>query len=569
MAVYIRYEVENLEPLRIADDSSSHMGQTSTLHYIPGTTMRGMVVNKLSRKENFSELKGRLFSDRIRFLNAYPIVERGEEKIELIPSPKGFYEDKAKEKVKKLENVLKKGDFPEGYKRASVGEFAYLEKNPKSNGLVLRYMRIPTGSDLKIKINLEENETQTVFRNEYIAAGNKFAGYIAVEDEGDISLVKEALSGNLILGNARTSGLGKCSLANLTVTTTEPFENYVADDKVADSCYMMLLSHTVMRDQTTGEYCGIDEKQLGAALGIEDGSLVIDSRATSVVDVRGYNRKWGVRIPSVRMYEKGSVFKLKFNGEIGRDQMLSAMNKGIGVRRNEGFGRILFLKDYEEIMYRMDMAAKYDEPSDPDHLGIEAVKNPDLRAASDTSAPLTAKQDYDCFDYEKGASAPDGCTMEEFNTLRAVAKNYYRNLFHAGLERYVVDLNWNRGKVSSSKLAKVEAFTTAFRFDYTEAKANIEKFFEHARERQIKERVQFHSHSDISDLDNYVTDILSWDLGDLEEALDIHTKKADRIMGIPKLITGEKDGVFTEEEIGRMKLELLTKVIRFDHKKGD
>ena len=90
---------------------------------------------------------------------------------------------------------------------------------------------------MKIKINLEENETQTVFRNEYIAAGNKFAGYIAVEDEGDISLVKEALSGNLILGNARTSGLGKCSLANLTVTTTEPFENYVADDKVADSCF--------------------------------------------------------------------------------------------------------------------------------------------------------------------------------------------------------------------------------------------------------------------------------------------------------------------------------------------
>lgn len=541
MAVYIRYEIENLEPLRIADDSSSHMGQTNTLHYIPGTTMRGMVVNKLSRKDNFSELKGRLFSDRIRFLNAYPIVEREKKPIELIPSPKGFYEDKAKEKIKKLENVLKAGDL-EGYKRAGVGEFAFLEKNPKSGGFVLRHMRIPTGSDLKIKINLEEKETQTVFRNEYIAAGNTFAGYIAVEDEEDISLVKEALSGNMILGNARTSGLGKCSLKNLSVINTEPFEDYVADDKVTDSCYMMLLSHTVMRDQTTGEYCGIDEKQLGAALGIEDGSLVIDSRATSVVDVRGYNRKWGVRIPSVRMYEQGSVFKLKFKGEISRNQMLSAMNKGIGVRRNEGFGRILFLKDYEEIIYRMDMAAKYDDPADSDHPEVVA---------------------------EKDTFAPDSCTAEEFDTLRTVAKNYYRNLFRAGLERYVVNLNWSRGKVSLSKLAKVEAFTTAFRFNYTEARANIEKFFEHARERQSRERVQFHSHSDISDLDNYVTDILSWDLGDLEEALDIHTKKADRIMGIPKLKTDENDGVFTEEEIGRMKLELLTKVIRFENKKGD
>ena len=543
MAVYIRYEIQNLEPLRIADDSSSHMGQTSTLHYIPGTTIRGMVINKLSRKENFSELKGRFFSDRIRFLNAYPIVERGKEKIELIPSPKGFYEDKSKEKIKKLENVLKEGEFPEGYKRASVGEFAFVEKNPTSEGLVLRYMRIPTGSDLKIKINLDENEDQSVFRNEYIAAGNTFAGYIAVEDEKDILLVKEALSGSIILGNARTSGLGKCSLTNLSVINKEPFENHVKNDKATDSCYMMLLSHTVMRDQTTGEYCGIDENQLGAVLGIEDGSLKIDSRATSVVDVRGYNRKWGVRIPTVRMYEQGSVFKLKFKGEISRKQMLSAMNKGIGVRRNEGFGRILFLKDYEEILYRMDMAANYDELSDSDDSGIEVEKKT-------------------VFDLGK-------CTLEELTTLRAVAKNYYRNLFHAKLERYVVDLNWNRGKVSSSKLAKVEAFTTAFRFNYTEAQANIEKYFEHAREKQSRERVQFHSHSDISDLDSFVTDVLSWDLVDLEEALGIHTKEADKIMGIPKLITDQKDGVFTEEEIGRMKLELLTKVIRFDHKKGD
>ena len=223
--------------------------------------------------------------------------------------------------------------------------------------------------------------------------------------------------------------------------------------------------------------------------------------------------------------------------------MLSAMNKGIGVRRNEGFGRILFLKDYEEILYRMDMAANYDELSDSDDSGIEVEKK-------------------NVFDLGK-------CTLEELTTLRAVAKNYYRNLFHAKLERYVVDLNWNRGKVSSSKLAKVEAFTTAFRFNYTEAQANIEKYFEHAREKQSRERVQFHSHSDISDLDSFVTDILSWDLVDLEEALGIHTKEADKIMGIPKIMTDQKDGVFTEEEIGRMKLELLTKVIRFDHKKGD
>ena len=44
---YIRFVVENREPLRIGDDETSQHGQTDTLHYIPGSAVRGMVVQAL------------------------------------------------------------------------------------------------------------------------------------------------------------------------------------------------------------------------------------------------------------------------------------------------------------------------------------------------------------------------------------------------------------------------------------------------------------------------------------------------------------------------------------------
>lgn len=582
MAVYIRYEIENTEPLRIADDSSSHMGQTSTLHFIPGTTMRGFVINKLSRREDFSALKAILFSDKIRFLNAYPVVEESGRKIELIPSPKGFYEDKFKKKKKKLENVLADDIFTEGYKRAAVGEFAWIGPDDKKSGddgdanaqdgnavkpdsnpeeYVLHCMRVPTGSDLKIKINTTEDDEQTVFRNEYMSAGNTFAGYIAVEDDADVPMLVKILQGSLILGNARSSGLGKCRLCvSPAVTDTAPYSEYAADGDVTGQCYMMLLSHTAMRNHANGEYCGINTAELEEMLGVS--GLEIEKCATSVVSARGYNRKWGVRIPALTMYEKGSVFKLTFSGTMTADRIAAVGNQGIGVRRNEGFGRVIFLKDYEKIRYRENIG---DGPCSEDAAecgGDGRSADEILRAANEADAAKAADAVKDMYD-------------DELTTLRAAARHYYKNLFHTSLESYIVNLGWDRGKVKPGKIAKIEAFTTAYRYDYAKAQENIEKFFAHAREKQSRERVQRYSQSDISNVDSYVTGVLGWTLADMEKALGIKTKDPTKVMGLLKEqkagdeASGAEKGLFTEEEIGRMKLELLTRVIRFDHKKGN
>ena len=70
MAEYLRYVIKNIEPLRIADDSISQNGQTATLRYIPGSTIRGLIVNALSKEDDFEEIKKKLFSLDVRYLNA-------------------------------------------------------------------------------------------------------------------------------------------------------------------------------------------------------------------------------------------------------------------------------------------------------------------------------------------------------------------------------------------------------------------------------------------------------------------------------------------------------------------
>ena len=149
MSTYLKYTIKNMEPVRIADDSNSQSGQTETLRYIPGTTIRGMIIHALSEKQDFEEIKKELFSSRVRYLNAY--ISTDDE--ELLPSPKGFYEDKTNvEGKKQIQNVVLNGEFSEGYKRAALGRYCYMESD------CIHYYNVDIGSDMKIKININKNE---------------------------------------------------------------------------------------------------------------------------------------------------------------------------------------------------------------------------------------------------------------------------------------------------------------------------------------------------------------------------------------------------------------------------
>ena len=159
-------------------------------------------------------------------------------------------------------NVVINGEFPEGDKRASLGSACAITGN------TISYYHVKTGSDMKIKIRLKDKEEkQNVFRSEYMVPGNLFTGYIAVDDDAHevLEMISDVIEvgETMILGNARASGMGKCTV---TLKENVSANNYIyageiPQDGVSENLYMVLLSNTVMRDEF-GKYCGLNLKAL-------------------------------------------------------------------------------------------------------------------------------------------------------------------------------------------------------------------------------------------------------------------------------------------------------------------
>ncbi len=250
MTNYLRITFENVEPLKIADDSSSQSGQTNTLTYVPGTVLRGAVIHELVQSGKFDEKKPILLSNRVSFLNAYISVDGKE----LMPSPKGFYENKVetKDQEKTIENMLIDGNISPGNKRAGLGRYAYLEDG------CIHYTSVKLGSDMKMNKG-KHGDKQNVFRNQFIQPGYQFVGYIAVREDSDelINLLKELLKSknSLTMGGSRSYGYGKCILTEVKKTTSIPYTNSLKP--MSDKAYMILLSNMSMVN-AYGEITGID-----------------------------------------------------------------------------------------------------------------------------------------------------------------------------------------------------------------------------------------------------------------------------------------------------------------------
>ena len=504
MSIYLKIVFKNLEPVRVADDSTSQSGQTVTLRYIPGTALRGVVINTLAQDKDFEVIKKSLFSTNIRYLNAY--LTDGDR--ELIPSPKGFYEDKMQCQGRKpLDNVVINGEFEEGKKRASLGRFSYMDKE------CIYYYNVDTGSDLKIKIN---DEKQNVFRHEYICSGYTFTGYIAVDDSALRDRIKRVFTESFVVGNGRSAGLGKCEVISCEYTDRLPYEEYLPDVQQENECYMMLLSNTVMRD-ANGELCGLDCDALAEKMGVT--GLKIAFCATSTVDVKGYNRKWRTKLPSAVMYEQGSIFHLTYNGIFTREKMAALCDQVIGIRLNEGFGRIIFLNGYEDIRYK------------------EMVR----------------------FDRQKDSDSVKSQYEEDGQTLKIAARCYYRNLLERHMKAYTVEHPLPKGKITNSQLGVLESYVIQYRYEPQKAYERIAYYFEHSLDKEEKYNVQKEMNS-IHTLKKYVTTVFDTDL---EALLSIDTKHKESIMGIPK------DELITPNEKIRFRLELILMMIRYDNKKEE
>jgi hypothetical protein len=228
---------------------------------------------------------------------------------------------------------------------------------------------------------------------------------------------------------------------------------------------------------------------------------------------------WGGRNPSATMYEAGSVFHFKYQGTLQTGSMEQMAEEGIGIRTNEGFGQVIFLGSYE-------------------------------KAGCNGKQGITPEQ---------RGSAPektDGLSRQEKDTLRLIAKAYYRQQLDRAMEQYILKHPLSKGSESRSRLGILESFATAYRYHPDDGIRLIKEFYTHAEEKERKQTVH-QERGSMEKIKEHVKHVLE---KELETFLEVDIGKRGNIMGFPKA------ELLTEEEQKRVKLEFLTREIRFENK---
>lgn len=329
----ICYRLRTETPVVITDLDRSQENSYETRGYIPGSAVRGMVISTLASRypDWFQKNRAALLSEDTRFLNAVPVVDAGAP----IPAIKGFYEDKG-ETV--FETVVRAGTFTAGLKRAKLGAFCALD------GDTVCCWSAATSGTTRISLNTASGENMAIFQSAGICAGQELEGYILLENPDLANEIARALSDTVWLGADRYEGFGKCSVTNCRAVERPDWISaygYRSQDEIGTELYLLAVSPLTMLNEV-GDPCGLDLETLAEQLGVS--SVEIRFCSTSLAEFGGYNRTWKCRASAVRMYDQGSVFHLACDKAPSFEKLQSLQWQGMGIRRAEGFGQILFLR---------------------------------------------------------------------------------------------------------------------------------------------------------------------------------------------------------------------------------
>ena len=327
----IHYRLETKLPLIVTDLGRSQEFGYETRGYLPGSAVRGMVMSSLasSQPEWFQEHKAALLED-VRFLDAVPVVDEGA----ALPSIRGFYEDKAETR---FETVVKDGSFTPGFKRAKLGSFCRLEDD------TVVYWNGKTGGSLRI-MRGGKNEDSRPFQTRHLDAGQTLEGYILLKDPKLAPMIGKVFGQTVWLGADRYEGFGECAVSCLEQADSPEWMEkygYHSGEKLGTDLYLLAVSPLTMLDEW-GNPCGLDLKWLANQLGIEN--VEICFCATATAEFAGYNRTWKCSTPAVVMYDRGSIFHLNCSTAPDTERLLTLQQQGLGIRKAEGFGQILFLR---------------------------------------------------------------------------------------------------------------------------------------------------------------------------------------------------------------------------------
>lgn len=345
---------------------------SSTLPFIPGAAVRGAVAKALgdpgrdtARQKEFRDL---IFGGKVGYLNAYPSLGG----LRSVPVPVSLRRKKddpgGNHQVKVVDLTAFDGHptrddepgecWPEeqlaplGQEFLTIGAAQPVLLQPKMSARIHHQRDREKGRAWK-----DRNGTAhgAIFVFESLDAGQSFQGMIqvrgATEEELDPTenRIKDLLGQAILIGRSRRAGYG--GMAALQWGEGQEREVYgpgreglrpVGGDISQGASFRLLLaSACIVRDGSTGQINPaalpeLIERRFGGRA-----KLVRTRWAFSPIG--GFNRKWRLELPQVLAVSAGSVFLLQADHNIPVGDLYDIENEGLGERREEGYGRVLFL----------------------------------------------------------------------------------------------------------------------------------------------------------------------------------------------------------------------------------
>lgn len=196
-----------------------------------------------------------------------------------------------------------------------------------------------------------EEPRGTVFTFEYLEAGQEFDGIVQIHGEDQAAWddlaarVKEALGDRVLVGRSRRGGYGGDAAIKWHDARDREIsgQGIIGSDVPEGTEFRALLTSAyVGRHPETGQ---LDSTYLGREIANRlKGRAEVVRRRWSFEPVGGFNRKWRLPVPQGLACAAGSVLVLKATQRIPFADLLALEHAGLGERRVEGFGRVLFLE---------------------------------------------------------------------------------------------------------------------------------------------------------------------------------------------------------------------------------
>lgn len=352
----IRYDLELKSPV-LATNIQGEPNSAVSLPYLPGALLRGAIVGRYLQKRGKPDFdtedtvaRALFLNETTRYLNAYPLNKDGQRALPLLKSwryekrelPEG--EDK-KRKIYCLEAVAP-DDEDNPFREEKIGEpFGWLEKSTVHRFHPARQLNVHTRRDARKGRATEDSGD--IYRYDALTAGLKLQAVIWTTDEYAQRLTELLQDATLWIGRARRAGYGEVRVAKVY----EPQDDWRElnpdewPDAVEQDGYLQvaLFSPALLRDEygRAALHPGI---VIEHALGLPTGTLTAQPEYTfaDAMLVGGFNRKWGLPLPQHYALATGSIFTYRSKVAITAESLVKLEQQGIGERRNEGYGQVIF-----------------------------------------------------------------------------------------------------------------------------------------------------------------------------------------------------------------------------------